>query len=115
MAPALRLRAIDDADEALQPRLLQHPAEPLLRAAQVEQEFLDLAVVRDAFVAAGQRRPHRLHLPRRVPFGRGADGARLRAEPDHHRFPAEPLTASPAAIQLLSPSPPPATVAIPPL
>src|SRR3546814_7176384 len=80
MAPAHRLRAIDDADEALQPRLLQHLAEPLLRAAQVEQEFLDLAVVRDAFVAAGQRRPHRLHLHRRVPVGRGGDGARMRAE-----------------------------------
>src|SRR5438067_738318 len=65
MAPAFGVRAVDHADEALQPRLRQRLARGLMLAlAKVEQEARDPAVMALPLIAVGSRRIDALDLHR---------------------------------------------------
>src|SRR5688500_7692626 len=77
MAQPLGLRAVDDADGALQPRPCQEVARRSL-LAEVEHEALDTGLVEQSLVAAFERRAHAPAPPRLVPVARRGDGAAVR-------------------------------------
>src|SRR3954471_20341832 len=70
VAPALGLRAVDNADEPLQPRLAPRlaPVPPRLAFAEIQQEPPDTAVMRHSLMAPRKRQTHPLHLHRLVPI-----------------------------------------------
>src|SRR5690348_8957462 len=95
MAPALRLRAVDYPDEALEPRLQQRFVDvaPDLFRSEVQKEARQPRIVRHALVAALHRRPHLLDPHRLVPIVRRRNGPAVRAKADQPRLLIEALLA----------------------
>src|SRR4051794_23460543 len=99
MAAELRLRSIDDADEALQPRLDQ-PAPQGLITVETKHEARYARVVAEPLIAIAMRGLHLFDFHLAVPFGRRRNGAGVRAEADEGGIAAEAFAAELADVQL---------------
>src|SRR5688572_11015262 len=84
MALALRLRAINDADGALEPRL--HQMGPHRFVPERQKKSRRPEIVEDMLVAVRQRGPHAFQLHWLAPIRGGGYRAVSRREPDKRRL-----------------------------
>src|SRR5258707_6687368 len=98
VAGSFRVGSIDHADRALESRRRQHLVDTL--RAQLQLKLPDANVVKEPFVAAGQRWSNALALRGFIPVRRRGDGAAVRGEANQVRAGSMRLSYELAEVEL---------------